>query len=318
MGSKLVTLAVAVHLNNIELLLLASKYSHIFHSIGCAAIRTVVLLPLLVKPLHLMTACDWCSWDGFLVLRGKQRDWGRQSFVRMHAAPSGLLQAAAGCDKLLASRSWAICFRFGAFQCAWLLVHLIYWVPQFMSILFWGLWEQAAFWSSSASFRFVTSLLICTVQIAYGELQRCVQSYKPLFVMFTNQQKNLLPGASSSLWRQLLAWVRIALKSFLFCGTAVIKEVQEILEFLQLICAAVLRWRVDFWGQVYHVSLYDGMWKCWGLGLGPSQSRRHLLLMTAPRGGMLLAAGAWLPHAATCAQAWEEAAILAPARPRSA
>lgn len=58
MGSKLLTLAVAVHLNNIELLLLASKYSHIFHSIGCAAFRTVVLLPLLVKPLHLMTACD--------------------------------------------------------------------------------------------------------------------------------------------------------------------------------------------------------------------------------------------------------------------
>lgn len=48
-------------------------------------------------------------------------------------------------------------------------------------------------------FRSVTLLLIYTIQIVYGELQRCVQSYKPLFVMFTNQQKNLFPAASSSL-----------------------------------------------------------------------------------------------------------------------
>lgn len=79
------------------------------------------------------------------------------------------------------------------------------------------LMRTSCIWSSSAFLRAVTSLLIYSVQTAYGRLflQRCEQSHNPMFVLFTNQQRKMLSGVDSSPWRQLVAWVRTAWKSLI-------------------------------------------------------------------------------------------------------
>lgn len=77
------------------------------------------------------------------------------------------------------------------------------------------LMRTSCIWSFSAFLRAVTLLLIYSAQAAYGRLflQRCEQSHNPMFVLCTDQQRNMLPGVDSSLWRQLVARVRTAWKS---------------------------------------------------------------------------------------------------------
>lgn len=173
--SKLLILTEAMHCNKTELLMMAWKYSNVLHLIGSAVLRIIILLPCPVKSFSLMIICDWWLLNRLFGVGDKCHSvllWrmeGLRLAGRLEGARGNILLLAS-CSRLwqvpcTAEQSSAVSFRCEAFRWVWLLVYLIYWILQFMSVSFLRFIRTSGIWSSSALFHSITSLLICEVQI---------------------------------------------------------------------------------------------------------------------------------------------------------